>query len=181
MEAGPAGTGVRDGLRSFRRWLRWSLLASVALYLVDAFVVGSGAITCGLALLGYLAALLIGLPLLVLRRPGTALQLLAFAGVFSLAAIATVATVVLHSRVAQNRTEVIAVACHQYMQRNGRYPERLAALVPVDLPRVPRARYTLFFGEFEYTSSSNRPWISFHDVGGVQCTYDVAGRRWMSC
>jgi hypothetical protein len=171
---------VADELPSFPPWLRASLFASAALYLVDSFIVGHGALTCGLALQGYLAALLIGLPLLVFRRPGTALQLLAFAGVFSLAAVATVVTLVLQSRVAQSRTEVIAAACHEYKQRHGRYPERLAELVPAHLPSVPRARYTVFSGGFEYKPSSRRPWISFQDVGGMASTYDVAARRRLS-
>lgn len=53
-------------------------------------------------------------------------------------------------RFAKAQADRVIEACEAYRRENGSYPPSLEALVPRHLPSVPRARYTVAFGEFSY-------------------------------
>ena len=47
-------------------------------------------------------------------------------------------------------------AVHAFHAREGRWPAELVELTARDLPRIPRAKYTLFLGGFDYYAPPSR-------------------------
>lgn len=60
----------------------------------------------------------------------------------------------LQNSIAQSRFDVVVQACKQYQKDKGHFPGKLEDLVPSYLPSVPRAKYCLMFGEFDYFGGS---------------------------
>jgi hypothetical protein len=77
------------------------------------------------------------------------------AGIYLVLAVATVATMRFHATTAENHAAQVIEACRAYEARHGKLPDRLAQLVSEFLPAVPRAKYTLQWGEFDYRTSEN--------------------------
>jgi len=77
------------------------------------------------------------------------------AGIYLLLGIATVATMQFHTATAQHHAAQVIAACRAYEKRSGKLPDRLTELVPEFLPAVPRAKYTLQWGDFTYWTSEN--------------------------
>jgi hypothetical protein len=102
------------------------------------------------------------------------------AGVFLLLGVATVATQRFHTATAQNHAAQIIEACRAYQTRRGKLPDRLEELVPEFLPAVPRAKYTLQWGEFTYWASENRShtlmYVAFPPFG--RRLYHFEEARW---
>ena len=59
-------------------------------------------------------------------------------------------TISWNNRLARARAETIVSALTLYKAQHGDYPTKLSALVPEQLPAVPRAKYTLLFSDFSY-------------------------------
>lgn len=59
-----------------------------------------------------------------------------------------------HAATARNHAAQVIDACRAYQARHGMLPDHLEDLVPEFLARVPRAKYTLQWGEFTYWTSS---------------------------
>ena len=66
---------------------------------------------------------------------------------------ATLATTRLNAAIAETRAARVIAACRVFELRHGALPNRLEDLVPEFLPAVPRAKYTLAWGDFTYASS----------------------------
>lgn len=77
------------------------------------------------------------------------------AGIYLLLGVATVTALRFHTATAQTHAEQVIEACRAYAKRNGKLPDRLTELVPEFLPAVPRAKYTLQWGEFTYWTSED--------------------------
>jgi hypothetical protein len=78
------------------------------------------------------------------------------AGMYLLLGVATVAAMQFHSATARNHAAQVIDACRAYQARHGMLPDRLEELVPEFLPAVPRAKYTLQWGEFTYWTSEKK-------------------------
>ena len=59
-----------------------------------------------------------------------------------------------HLATAEHHSADVIAACQAYRVRHGMFPATLQQLVPEFLPSVPRAKYTLAYGEFTYWASS---------------------------
>ena len=68
--------------------------------------------------------------------------------------MAAVATMSFHASTAEKHAAQIIEACQTFKVRRGTLPNRLEELVPEFLPSVPRARYTLAYGQFTYWASA---------------------------
>jgi hypothetical protein len=55
--------------------------------------------------------------------------------------------------IAQSNSARLILACEHYRLANGNYPQRLDELVPQYFSSIPRAKYCLFWGDFQYFSS----------------------------
>ncbi len=83
---------------------------------------------------------------------------------------AVVGTMMLHLKHAAASSRAVIAACEAFAKDKGRYPAELEELTPGYLPSIPRARYTLFFGEFSYQASPTE-----HTLGWI--TIPPFGRR----
>lgn len=123
------------------------------LFLADSLVVGQGLLSLLAAVAG-LALLAAGALWAGLRRQGAlARSRLLRAALYLGLGLATAGALRLHTATARGNAETVIAACQRYRAAHGRFPERLEELVPGQLPRVPRARYTLLWGEFSYWST----------------------------
>lgn len=65
----------------------------------------------------------------------------------------------LNNALAADRAERVIGACERYQAKHGRLPERLEQITPDFLASVPRAKYTLVFGRFQYLSEKGGHWL----------------------
>lgn len=132
-----------------------TVVALTLLFLADALAVGQGLVSLLTALAG-LALLLAGALWAGLRRRGALARSRALRAALYLGlGLATVAALRFHTATANANAVTVIAACQRFRAAHGRFPERLEELAPAQLPRVPRARYTLLWGEFGYWSTGS--------------------------
>lgn len=68
---------------------------------------------------------------------------------------ATFATMRFHATTAETHAARVIDACRAFESRRGKLPDRLQELVPEFLPAVPRAKYTVAWGAFTYSTSGS--------------------------
>jgi hypothetical protein len=130
--------------------------ALVGLFVFDLGYSGQGIFALGAAVLG-LASLTVGALWSGLRgAPALARSRALRAGLYLFLGAATLATVRLHLATAESRATLVIDACRAFEQAHGALPNRLEELVPEFLSAVPRAKYTLAWGEFTYSASETR-------------------------
>lgn len=86
---------------------------------------------------------------------------LAAAGVWLALGVAGIAANRLNNALAADRAETVIGACERFQAKHGRLPERLENLAPEFLASVPRAKYTLLFGRFQYLAEGGRHWLAW--------------------
>jgi hypothetical protein len=78
------------------------------------------------------------------------------------------------------RTLDLAAALDRYKADRGDYPDSLDALVPAYVTRVPRARYTVLWGEFDYwrghDGEATLMYVALPPF--LRNFYDVGARKW---
>lgn len=149
----------------------------LALYALDALILGQGFVALGLLL----AVLLWFVPKWLLQRRtrggGAATARLAFS--LGLCAVAIMVTINLNNRLAWQRANALVAAIDHYRAVAGHYPRRLEDLVPVYIDTVPRAKYTLSFNEFAFNNTDGEVMLTYADTPpfGRVC-YNFADHRW---
>jgi hypothetical protein len=150
------------------RWRRWregltairgSLICAVILVFLDVVVHGSYLYSA----MVFPIWLLVALVRAAVCRPGIGV---AFARL--LMPVATMVLVVannhLQGQIARGNATRLILACERYQAASGAYPERLADLVPRHLNRIPRAKYCLLWGNFEYFKGEHSPLLYWYAV-----------------
>jgi len=79
-------------------------------------------------------------------------------------------------KIAEENASRLIVACVQFHDDKGKYPETLQELVTEYLPSVPRAKYCLD-GNFSYFNLEGDAALYWH-VGGFRKIYSFNGQRW---
>jgi len=87
------------------------------------------------------------------RGTGVARSRALRAGMYLFLGAATFATMRFHTTTAETHAARVIEACRAFESRRGNLPDRLEELVPEFLPAVPRAKYTLAWGAFTYSTS----------------------------
>ena len=123
------------------------------LVVVDALVFNQGV----LAVLVGLWQLLVALPraLLVRRLAHQRDARLRRIALWMAAVVAVLAFNVGSNRLAQSRADALVVAVKAFHAQHQRYPKSLQELVPAFVPEVPRAKYTLVFNHFWYSTQGD--------------------------
>lgn len=87
-----------------------------------------------------------------------------------------VATNIQHQAMSERRAPLVIEAIGKFRDSHATYPAKLQDLVPAQLPSVPRARYTLLFGNFEYMfQRQDMPLLMFYAVPPMgRRVYDVS-------
>lgn len=78
------------------------------------------------------------------------------AGIYFAFGLIAYGTARFHVTTAETHAARVIEACRAFETRYGVLPARLDALVPEFLPAVPRAKYTIAFGEFTYAASDEK-------------------------
>ena len=133
--------------------LKRTAVALGLLFLFDLGFSGQGLFSLLVAAIGLPILMLGGTWSLIRGLKPLARSRAARAALYLLLAAATIGALRFHAHTAQVNTERVIAACRAYERANGKLPDRLAELVPAFLPAVPRAKYVLMFGEFDYFSS----------------------------
>lgn len=137
------------------------ILFSVALVVLDAFLLNQGIISLFVAL----GVVFVGLPRAFLRKfAGAKRQRFARLSVYLAAVVLVFALNVMNSRIAKSRAEEIIVAVQAYRAKHQRYPARLQDLMPDHLEHIPRAKYTLWFNDFRYRAVADDPWLEYTEL-----------------
>lgn len=157
-------------------WIRWQLIAAAVVYVLDAWVLGQG----GIAIVALIAAIVGGVMAVVRGLGGDrhrVRQGLATIGLFVATLLAVVATNIQHQAMSERRAPLVIEAIGKYRDAHATYPAKLQDLVPEQMPSVPRARYTLLFGNFEYMfKRADTPLLMFYAVPPMgRRVYDVGG------
>jgi hypothetical protein len=127
--------------------------ALAGLFVFDLGYSGQGLFALGTAVLGFVS-LAVGALWSGLRgAPALARSRALRAGLYLFLGAATLATVRLHVATAESRATLVIDACRAFERAHGALPDRLEELVPEFLSAVPRAKYTLAWGEFTYSAS----------------------------
>jgi hypothetical protein len=113
-----------------------------------------------------------------IQRPGWKLALLRIAIPAPTLGV-VLANSAVQYRVGKANAPRIIAACEEFHAANGKYPQTLDELVPRYLPSVPRAKYCLMLGEFDYWNLHDHPilvWCVVPPYG--RKVYDFDHRRW---
>ena len=157
--------------------LRRAIFLGVLLVVVDALFLNQGAI----ALLVGLWLLLVGLPRTFLAKKyatvrGPRLRNIA---IYFVAVILVFVLNAANNRIAQSRAETLVSAIKTFHAKNQRYPKSLAELVPEYVERVPVAKYTIMFNQFEYYASDQNARLFYVDLPPFgRPTYSFARNEW---
>jgi hypothetical protein len=86
-------------------------------------------------------------------------------------------------RIAEANAARIIAACEEFHIATGNYPKTLENLVPRYLPTIPRAKYCLGLGHFQYFNVDGgplfQPCLSWHFMSPYDWnTYYFEDRRW---
>lgn len=157
--------------------LRGHFVAAALVYALDVWVVGMG-------MFSFLVALVVGVTIALSRLPAgdaaafrTKLWKL---GVWCLVPGVMYGTMVVQTHVAQSRADRVVSAIEGFHAKEGRYPARLAELVPGYLPSIPRAHPRVVFDEYHYYPGSDGKtsltWVVYPPF--YRATYDFADRTW---
>jgi hypothetical protein len=143
---GPTMCDTKEVKKTTWKSLRSTVITAVSLFIVDAFLFGwfVFAMSASIALVFWL----IPRTLLVFIR-GNVLTIRELkTGIYLCIVVATFAAYAGNSYLAKARADTVIAAVDQFKADHHRYPESLTELVPKYMNSVPRAKYTVMYGEF---------------------------------
>lgn len=170
------GSAATPGLRR-PWWRRPAPFAALLLFTADALLLGQGLLAA--LLLTTVCGWLVPKALLLHKVRRDAWPTVRLAALFSLTAIAILATININNHLARQRAAHLIEAIDLYRASHGRYPLVLDALVPGYIAAVPRAKFTLAFNQFVYQRDAQRARLSYVEVPpyGRPC-FDFEQHRW---
>jgi hypothetical protein len=170
--------GVGTAAWGGRRLVRWpALYAALALFVLDAFVMGQGLVAAVILL--SVGAWLLPKAYLVSLAGRNSRPILRLSAVLALAAVAIMLTINFNNGLAQARAQRLVGAIEAFRAVNGRYPAVLDDLVPAYVDDVPIAKYTLSFNRFLYRNRGDRVVLGYVDIPPFgRPYYDFIGKRW---
>jgi len=156
--------------------IKGSILTAIALFVVDSFVMNQGIAV--IALFVILFWLLPKSAILKYKKQSPKTSLIK-AGIYGLMALAIFSTIYANNKIAKHRANNLINVIEHYHQSTGQYPQTLNELVPAYLPKVPRAKFTLVFGDFyyhNYKGDASLMYIALTPLGRPR--YDFSSKAW---
>ena len=160
--------------------LRRTVIIAVCLYLFDGLVVGQGVLGVFVFLVVFLAG---GIRILIATRKKDPILVrfhAARVGIYFLMAVAILATIYVNNRIASRRADHVIAVCRHYEAKYHRLPDSLQEVVPEFLPSIPRAKYTLLYGDFSYFVSDEKKhylyYVAFPPF--ARAMYSFESNRW---
>ena len=156
--------------------IRTSLIGAALLLAFDAVISGSFLLSMLVCPFWFLVSLAKN----IIRRSGWRVTLARIA-IPALTLALVLGNAAVQSRIARANADRIIKACEQFTAANGGYPTNLDELLPRYLRSVPRAKYSVAFGDFSYWSLEGRHglmWIAVPPFG--RRIYRFEHRKWGS-
>lgn len=125
-------------------------VAGLTLFVLDAVVVGQGFLSSLVLFLAVCVQLIFAVAKTIKGNRRRARLHLGACAIYALTFVLVWAYIVANGKMAARRADALVAACHGYEAKYGRYPERLEELIPEFITGVPRARYVVAWGEFDY-------------------------------
>ena len=167
----------KDKIKHTSTSLRGSIIIALCLLVLDAFVLGQGAI----AIFTIVAVVFWFIPktLFAWKRKNMfaiwALKVM----IYSLMAAAILTANAVNNHLAKTRAEHLIVAVNEYKAQYQRYPRTLDELVPELLTKIPKAKYTVLFNNFIYTNRESHATLMYFDFPPFGRTYyDFNKQEW---
>ena len=158
------------------RSLRSTVITAGCLFSVDAVVFGWFA----LAMLAsfFLVVWLVPRTLLAFIRGEVFAVRGMKTGIYLLTVAAILAAYSANSHLARSGANTVIAAVDQFKSHHHRYPKLLKELVPEYLKSVPRAKYTVTYGEFVF--SGGGPSLMYYQFPPfLRRVYNFDSRKWM--
>jgi hypothetical protein len=112
-----------------------------------------------------------------IQRPGWIIAIIRIA-IPALTLTLAMANDAIQYRIGKANAPIIVAACEEFHAANGRFPKTLDELVPRYMPSIPRAKYCLVFGEFDYFNYG-KPMLVWYVVPPYgRKIYDFEDRKW---
>lgn len=116
----------------------------------------------------------------LVRRPGWRVGLVRLA-IPALTFALVLGNAKLQATIADTNAARIIEATERFLAASGRYPDSLGELLPRYLSAVPRAKYSLAFGEFSYWSRPDAHGLVWNVMPPFgRMAYDFERRQWRS-
>lgn len=165
-----------EPVKPYSRPLHHALILAALLVGIDAFVLNQGVIS----LFFGLGLVFIGLPRSFLRKfAGIRAARLRNLSIYAAAVILVFVVNAANNRLARGRAESIVAAIKAFDSKYARYPESLNDLVPEFIERVPKAKYTLMYGDFAYFKSDEGAHLYYVAIPPFgRPMYDFARNQW---
>jgi hypothetical protein len=151
-----------------------SIAAALVLLAWDAVLTGSFLVSLIFCPLWFIVSILNN----AIQRPGWKRALLRIS-IPALTLVLARANEAVQFRIGEANAPRIIAACENFHATNGKFPKTLDDLVPQYMPSIPRAKYCLAFGKFQYWNSDERPilvWCVVPPFG--RKVYGFEDRRW---
>lgn len=150
------------------------------LFLFDLGYSGQGLMSLLVAVSGFAFLTVLALWSWFRGSPALARNRALRAGMYLILGVATFATMRFHATTAETHAARVIAACRAFESRRGKLPDRLEELVPEFLPALPRAKYTLAWGAFTYSTSGSTHhtlmYVALPPFG--RRIYDFEAARW---
>ena len=167
----------KDKIKHTSTSLRGSIIIALCLLVLDAFVLGQGAI----AIFTIVAVVFWFIPktLFAWKRKNMlaiwALKVI----IYSLMAAAILTANAVNNHLAKTKAEHLVVAVNEYKAQYQSYPLTLDELVPELLTKIPKAKYTVLFNNFIYTNREGHATLMYFDFPPFgRPYYDFNKQEW---
>jgi len=161
-----------DNQASYLRQIRGSLIGAFVLLAFDALY--GSLMSAGVCPIWFLVSLVKAIK----KRPGWGVGLSRI--MIPVLVLAIVGgNNALQSKIASANAERIIAACEQFRAATGKYPDKLAELVPKYFSTIPPAKYSLTSSDFRYWNSGGKYellWTKNPPYGRM--IYDFESRKW---
>lgn len=156
-----------------------TIILSGCIFLIDAFLYGQG----GLAFITALVVVFVLFPgiLIALLKKNKELfrDRMIRAGIYSVMVAMVFLSVWLNNKHASYRAEELIQYCDKYKSKYEQYPNTLEDLAPEFITKVPRAKFSLIYGNFIYISRENSHLLVYFAMPPFgRRIYSFESRRW---
>ncbi len=160
--------------------MKRTAVALGVLFLLDLGYAGQGLISILVAGCGAVLLTIGAIWSAVKREAPRASSRALRASLYLVLGVAAYGTATFHRVTAERRADRVIDACRAFQARRGALPSRLDDLVPEFLPAVPRAKFTLAYGNFTYSAfDAGRHTLMYTTLPPFgRRVYHFEGARW---
>jgi len=137
--------------------MRWTIVTAIALLFMDAIMFGAIGWSCLICPIWFMFSILKN----AIQRPGWRLACFRIA-VPPITLILVLANYAVQYRIGAANVQEIITACEEFHAANSAFPKSLHELVPMYIPFVPRARYSIYYNEFTYQYMEGHPLLVWY-------------------